>query len=71
MLCVWYDWEGIIYYKLLKGIPMVKTKLYVHKMERLKIAIQEKRCNWQHGVLLMRDNACSHIANMTKEAFET
>ena len=40
-------------------------------MERLKTAIQEKRPNRQHGVLLLHDNAPLHIANMTKEALQT
>ena len=40
-------------------------------MERLKMAIQEKRPNPQHNVLLMHDNACPHVTNMTKEAIQT
>ena len=39
-------------------------------MERLKTAIQKKRPNRQHGVLLLQDNARPHITNITKEAIQ-
>ena len=60
MLCVWWDWEGIIHYKLLERNQTVNTELYV----------QEKRPIRQHGVLLLHDNARPHITNMTKEAIQ-
>ena len=71
MLCVWWDWEGIIYYELLERNQTVNAELYVQQMERLKTAIQEKRHNRQHSVLLLHDNARPHIADMTKEAIQT
>ena len=49
----------------------VNEELYVQQMERLKMAIQEKRPNQQHNVLLMHGNARPHVANMTKEAIQT
>ena len=71
ILCVWWDWEGIIHYELLERNQTVNAELYVQQMERLKTAIQEKRPNRQHGVLLLHDNARPHIADMTKEAIQT
>ena len=71
MLCVWLDWEGIIHYELLEQNQTVNAELYVQQMERLNMAIQEKRPNRQHGVLLLHDNTRPHIANMTKEAIQT
>ena len=69
MLCVWWDCEGIIHYKLLERNQIVTAELYVQQMEQLKSAIQEKRPNQQH-VLLLHNNACPHIANMTKETIQ-
>ena len=57
MLCVWWDWEGIIHYELLERNQTVNAELYVQQMVRLKMAIQEKRPNRQHNVLSMHDNA--------------
>ena len=54
MLCVWWDWEGIIHFELLERNQTVTAELYVQQMERLKLAIQEKRPNQQH-VLLLHD----------------
>ena len=71
MLCVWWDWEEIIHFELLERNQTVNAELYVQQMERLKMAIQEKRSNRQHNVLLMHDNARLHVANMTKEAIQT
>ena len=71
MLCVWWDWEEIIHYELLERNQTVISKLYVQQMERLKMAIQEKRPNRQHNVLLMHDNARPHFESMTKEAIQT
>ena len=66
MLCVWWDWEGIIHYKLLERNQTLNAELYVQQMHRLNEAIQRKRPNRRYGVLLQHDNARSHTANMTK-----
>ena len=71
MLRVWWDWEGIIHYELLEKKQTVTAALYVQQMERVKMAIQEKRTNRHHDFLLLHHNASPHIANMTKEAIQT
>lgn len=71
MLCIWWDWEGIILYELLDRNQTVNAELYVQQMHRLNNAIQQKRPDRQNGVLLQHDNARPHIANMTKEAIQT
>ena len=52
MLCVWWDWEGIIHYELLNRNQTVNAELYVQQMHRLNNAIQLKRPDRQNGVLL-------------------
>ena len=71
MLCVWWDWEGIIYWELLDRNQTVNAELYVLQMQRMNNAIQQKRPDRQYGVLLQHDNARPHIAIMTKEAIQT
>ena len=43
MLCVWWDWEGIIHYELLEKNQTVNAELYVQQMERLKTAFSGKK----------------------------
>ena len=42
---------------------------YGQRMERVHTAVQEKRPNLQHGVLLLHNNTRSHIANI-KDAIQ-
>jgi len=65
MLCVWWDWEGIIQYELLAN-ETVNADLYVQQTHQLNEAIHQKRPDRRYGVLLQHDNARPHIANMTK-----
>ena len=44
--------------------------LYVQRMERVEMAIQEKRPNRLYGVLLLHDNTRPQIAKRIKEAIE-
>jgi len=71
MLCVWWDWEGIIHYEILANNEMVNADLYVQQMHRLNEAIHQKRPDRRYGVLLQHYNARPHIANMTKAAIQT
>ena len=50
---------------------IVTAALYVQRMERVKMTIQENRPNRQRNVLLLHNNARPHIANMTKEVIQT
>lgn len=70
MLCVWWDWEGIIHHELLGHNQTVNADLYVKQLHRVNKAIQQKRPNRQNSVLLQHDNARPHIANMTKAAIQ-
>lgn len=45
MLCVWWDWEGIIYWELLDRNQTVNAELYVLQMQRLNNAIQKNGKN--------------------------
>ncbi|WKY05876.1 hypothetical protein Q1695_006243 [Nippostrongylus brasiliensis] len=69
MSCVWWDWQGVIYYELLKKNHSVNSDIYVQQMEHLHSAIQQKRRNRNHGVLL-HDNARPHTARRTKNVIQ-
>jgi len=43
LLCVWWDWQGIIYYELLPYGQTLNSDLYCQQLDRLKEAISQKR----------------------------
>jgi hypothetical protein len=70
MLCIWFDIEGIVHYKLLERNLTVTTERYCQQFRHLDEAIQEKRQGRRHEVVLQHDNARLHTANMTKAAIQ-
>jgi len=72
MLCVWLDQKGVIYYELLKPGETVNIERY-RQMINLNQALCEKRPEYQkrqHKMILLHDNAPSHIAKLVKEMIE-
>jgi hypothetical protein len=61
--------EGIVHYELLERNLIVTAERYC-QLRRLEEAIQQKRPGRQHGVILQRDKARTHTANMTKAAIQ-
>jgi len=43
MLCVWWDWKGIVHYELLPPGQTIDSNLYCQQLERLRQAIEKKR----------------------------
>ena len=43
MLSVWWDFEGIIYYELLRPNTTIDSKLYCEQLQNLKVALQANR----------------------------
>ena len=43
MLCIWWDWEGIIHYELLECNQTLNAELYVQQMHQLNEANQQKK----------------------------
>ena len=70
MLCVWWDWKGVIYWELLENNQTVDKKLYVAQMYRLNDAILLKRPDLQGKVILLHDNARPHVAKIVKIAIK-
>ena len=62
MLCVWWDWKGIVHYELLTLGQTVNSVVYCEQLERLRQAIERKRPELSNrkGVVLHHDNARPH-----------
>jgi len=43
MLCIWWDWKGIVYYEFLPHNQTINSDKYCSQLDRLKAAIDEKR----------------------------
>ena len=43
MLCIWWDWKGVLYHELLPHNRTINFDVYRNQLDRLKVAIDEKR----------------------------
>jgi len=69
LLCVWWDWQGIIYYELLPYGQTLNSDLYCQQLDRLKEAIAQKRpalAN-RRGIVFHQDNARPHTSIVTRQ----
>ena len=69
LLCVWWDWKGVIHYELLNYGQTLNSVLYCEQLDRLKQAIDQKRPELvnRNGVVFHQDNARPHTSLMTRQ----
>lgn len=69
MLCIWWDWKGVIYYELLPQGQTLNSIKYCSQLDRLKAAIHEKRPSLanRNDVIFHQDNARPHVSLMTQQ----
>ena len=70
MICVWWDWKGVIHFEILENNQTVNAQLYTEQMNRLITPIQLKKPNRRYSVILQHDNARPHVATLTKNAIQ-
>lgn len=68
MLCVWWDFKGVIYYELLPQNQTINSDVYCCQLDNLNQEIKEKRPELANrkGVLLHQDNARPHVSSTTR-----
>ena len=66
MICVWWDWRGLIHWEMLDSNQTVDRNLYMAQLHRVNAAIQLKRPEKQGHVILLHDNARPHTAKTVK-----
>ena len=42
MLCIWWDWNGVLYYNLLLKNQVISSNKYFSQLDQLKTALDEK-----------------------------
>ncbi|XP_067125649.1 histone-lysine N-methyltransferase SETMAR-like [Centruroides vittatus] len=69
LLCIWWDWKGIIYYELLPYGQTLNLDLYCQQLDCLKLAIDQKRPELanRRGVVFHQDNARPHTSIVTRK----
>lgn len=69
MLCVWWDWKGILYYELLPNNETINSEKYCLQLDELKTAIEQKRPELANrkGVVFHQDNARPHVSLTTRQ----
>lgn len=69
MLCVWWDWKGIVHYELLPPGKTIDSDLYCQQLMRLKEALEKNRPELvnRKGVVFHHDNARPHSSITTQQ----
>ena len=57
MICVWWDWEGVVHWEMLERNVTVNKNLYISQLRRVNEAIRLKIPDRQGQVILLYDNA--------------
>lgn len=69
MLCVWWNYEGVIHFELIPNGKSIDSKLYSSQLHRMYEKLKEKYPSLvnRKRVLLQQDNAKPHTAIRTKK----
>ena len=69
LLCVWWDWQGIIHYELLPYGQALNSDLYCHQLDRLDAALMQKRPSLinRGRIVFHQDNARPHTSLVTRQ----
>lgn len=73
LLCIWWDFKGIVYYELLNQGQTINATRYSQQLRRLNQELDLKRPFSGHGtrpLILLHDNAKPHVAIKTQKTIE-
>ena len=65
MLCIWWDWKGVLYYELLPENKTINSYKYCSQLDQLKAALDEK-----HPELVKRKCIIFHQDNARPRFFD-
>ena len=69
MLCIWWDWKGILYYELLLQNQTINSNKYCSQLDQLKAALDKKHPELVHRkhIIFHQDDARPHVFLMTRQ----
>ena len=70
MICIWWDWEGMVHWEMLERNATVNKELYIAQLHCVNKAIRLKRPHQQGQTILFHDNARPHVAQVVKATLE-
>ena len=70
MICIWWDWESMVHWEILKRNTTVNKELYIAQLHRMNEAIQLKRPHQQGQTILLHDNTRPHVTQVVKAALQ-
>ncbi|GFX92498.1 histone-lysine N-methyltransferase SETMAR [Trichonephila clavipes] len=72
LLCIWWNWKGILNYELLPYGQTLNSDFYCQELDRLKLVIDQKQPESanRRGVAFHQDNAKPHTSVVTRILWE-
>ena len=70
MICIWWDWEGMVHWKMLEKNATVNKELYIAQLHHVNEAIQLKRPHRQGQTILLHNNTRPHVAQVIKATLQ-
>ena len=69
MLCMWWDWKGVLYYELFPENQTINSNKYCSQLDQLKAAL-DKKCPElvnRKCIIFHQDNAIPHVSLLTRQ----
>ena len=66
MICVWWDWQGMVHWEMLERNATVNKELYIAQLHCVNEAIRLKRPYRQGQTILLHNNARPHAVQVVK-----
>ena len=69
VMCIWWDWKGVLYYKLLPENQTINSNKYCSQLDQLKAALDEKHPELvnRKRIIFHQDNARLHVSLTTRQ----
>ena len=69
MLCIWWDWKGVLYYDLLLENQTIHSNKYCSQLDQLKAALNKKcpEIVSRKHIIFHQDNARLNVSLMTRQ----
>ena len=69
MLCIWWDWKGVLYYELLPENQTINSNKYCSQLDQLKAALDKKHPELVNRkcIIFHQDTARLHVSLMTRQ----